>query len=87
MGYLYFFSMGSLQCFPDLHAKFKGEGKKREWVKHGRSNNGDVEGAEEDKEWGSISTPREVPSSCSAVVALMVGCCGLAAALLTVHSV
>jgi len=52
-------------------------------VKHGRSNNGDVEGAEEDKEWRSISTPREVPSSCSAVVALMVGCYGLAAALLT----
>jgi len=70
-----------------LNSRVRERRVKREWVKHGRSNNGDVEGAEEDKEWGSMSTPREVPSSCSAVVALMVGCYGLAAALLTVHSV
>jgi len=38
-------------------------------VKRGRSTNGSREGTEEEKEGGSVSTPREVPSNFSAVVA------------------
>jgi len=57
---------------PDLLARLKGRRKEeygREWVKHGESNNGRRGRDGGGKGRGSASTPREVPSNFSAVVA------------------
>jgi len=56
-------AVGSLQCFPDQLAKFKGS-----WEGNGWSNTGRCGKDGGGKRKGSASTPHEVPSNFSAVV-------------------